>query len=154
TLGAAAALAHVTLADGAHSIVLAAADRFNNVAPNVTISFSIKTTPPPVPSQPVLVLPSGGTLAGGLVNQLSLTIRTTRQANSLITVYRDGIPAGEGLSDGSPLDIPVDLTLLGDGTYHFTATAQDLSGNVSAASAAMTVTIDSTAPVVSSFGLA
>src|SRR5205814_735674 len=48
-----------TLNDGAHTIVLAAKDIFNNVAPSLTVSFSIDTAAPAQPAQPVVVLPSG-----------------------------------------------------------------------------------------------
>src|SRR5262249_38338701 len=43
---------------------------------------------------------------------------------------------------------------IGDGTYTFSATAQDLAGNISAASAAVTITVDTTAPLVTVFRLA
>src|SRR5262249_8190833 len=63
------ALAGKPLTEGAHTIVLAAADRFHNASPNVTVTFSIDTTPPAVPPRPVLVLAGDTTLTGGLINQ-------------------------------------------------------------------------------------
>src|SRR5262249_21382379 len=57
-----------TLADGAHTIVLAARDRFNNAAPSLTLNFNIKTSIPAAPAQPVVVTSSGTLLSGGVVN--------------------------------------------------------------------------------------
>src|SRR5262249_13232751 len=86
-----------TLNDRAHTIVLSAKDIFNNAAPDLTVSFNIDTAAPVAPGQPVLVLPNGNTVSGGVVNTSVVIIRTVAPANTIVRLYRDGVPQGEGL---------------------------------------------------------
>src|SRR5260370_36323261 len=92
TLSQMATQAGKTLADGAHTIGLSAADKFHNVAPNLTVNFNIKTAAPVAPAQPVVVLASGSTQSGGLVNTSNVTVRTVGLANTIVRLYRDGVP--------------------------------------------------------------
>jgi hypothetical protein len=62
-----------------------------------------------------------------------------------------------GVEVGSPTTpgrFTVDLSFLPDDTHTFSATAEDLAGNVSAASPTLTFTVDTTAPFASEFRLA
>src|SRR5262249_46449667 len=96
---------------------------------------------------------NGNTVSGGVVNTSVVIIRTVAPANTIVRLYRDGVPQGEGLGGGN-VDIPVNLSQLGDGVYHFTATVEDFTGNVSASSPTLTLTLSTTPPTVTGFGLA
>ncbi len=153
-----ATLAGGTLSQGEHTITLHATDTFGNVQVPFVLSFSIKDTPPPVPSQPVVVLADGSMQSGGTFASKTMTVSVTDTVETIITLYRNDpggpVEIGKGLAEpNEPAQFPIDLSLLVDATYTFSATAQDLVGNVSASSTTLTITVDSTPPVVDSFGL-
>ena len=70
------------------------------------------------------------------------------EANSTVTLFDGATKIGSAAADGSGI-WSVTSTTLGQGTHNITATQTDLAGNVSAASTALSVTIDTTAPTVS-----
>ena len=154
-----ASLAHKVLADGVHTIVINATDKWGNAAPPLTLKFALKDTAPPVPSQPLLVLANGSTQAGGSIGTTAQTVRVTDGGQGIVSLYRNAasgpVEVGTTLAQPNvPVQFPVDLSLLADGTYTFYATAQDLVGNTSAQSQTLSVTLVTKAPAVSSFGLA
>src|SRR5262249_22270026 len=131
-------LAGMPLSEGKHHLVLSAMDNFGNAAPDQKIDFTIKTIPPAVPTQPVVRL-ADGSPAGGTTTQQTLIAETTAGVNSIVRLYRDGVQVANAVADGTPVEFGANLGLLGDGTYTFTATAEDFTGNVSAFSAGVTV---------------
>ncbi len=158
TLTKLAALTHKTLKDGIHTIVLKATDKFGNVAQPFTLTFALKDTPPPVPAQPAIVLAGGALQKSGSIGTKDLTISVTDAAAGIVALYRNAasgpVEIGSDLAVANvPVQFPVDMSLLADGIYTFYAVAQDLVGNSSAKSRALTITIVTAPPAVTAFGL-
>ncbi len=150
-----ATMTGMPLTDGPHRFVLSAADRFNNVTPTQEIDFNVLSTPPPAPTTPVILVPGGSPITGGYINKSTFTVETTATPGSLVTLYSSGTAQGSVIaSTQGTADFSINVSLLGDGTYTFTMTATDVAGNVSAPSTPLTITVLTTPPVISSFGLA
>ncbi|WBV44709.1 Ig-like domain-containing protein [Pseudoroseomonas cervicalis] len=135
------------LADGPHSLTATATDAQNNVsAPSAPLLLTIDTA---APGAPLLALDPGsdsGTAGDGLTRDTTPTLSGSAEPNSSITLQRDGVTVASLTADGSGLWSWTEPTPLADGVYSYTATATDAAGNVSASSAALGVTIDTTAP--------
>ena len=127
-----------SLADGAHTIAVRHVDLAGN-STTVTNSFTVDTA---APAAPVITSPADGTLT----SDNTPTISGTAEANSVVEVFADAVSLGTAVTDGSGNWTFTPGTPIADGTYDFTATATDSGGNTSAASAAVEITIDSTAP--------
>ena len=67
-------------------------------------------------------------------------------------LYAGATLLGTGTATGGTYTIAVSPALA-DGTYSVTATATDVAGNVSAASSAFLLTIDTTRPATPTLGL-
>ncbi|OGV69526.1 MAG: hypothetical protein A3K19_27890 [Lentisphaerae bacterium RIFOXYB12_FULL_65_16] len=78
-------------------------------------------------------------------NTSGLTITGSAEAGSAVRLY-EGVTL---LATGTAADfasLGLDISLTGDGAHNVTATATDVAGNVSVASSALTITVDTTAP--------
>ena len=94
-----------------------------------------------------------GVAGDGITNDNTLTLTGTAQANSTVRVYDGATLLGTATANGSGA-WSFTTAALADGAHSLTATATDAAGNVSAASAALSVTIDTAAPaapVIASF---
>ena len=141
------------LADGAHSFTATATDTAGNVsaassARNVTIDTA-------APAAPAITSWSNDTdVAGdGVTSDNTLAFTGTAAANSTVRVYDGATLLGTVTANGSGAWSFTTATLA-DGSHSFTATATDTAGNVSAASSALSVTVDAgapAAPVIVSF---
>ena len=134
-----------TLADGAHSFTATAVDAAGNVgAASAALSVTIDTAAPAAPAIASFSTDSG--VAGdGITSDNTLTLTGTAQANSTVRVYDGATLLGTATADGSGAWTYTTATLA-DGAHSFTATAADAAGNVGAASAALSVTVDTAAP--------
>ncbi len=130
------------LNDGAHTLTATATDAASNVsAASAGVSITIDTQAPVVP---VIDAPS----AGATLADSTPTVSGTAEANSTVKVFVDGsltpsctttaTAGGTWTCDLSPA--------LNDGAHTLTATATDAASNVSAASAGVSITIDTQAP--------
>ena len=129
-------LAKKKLTDGIHTIVIKATDEYGNVGQPFTLTFALKDTPPPTPSQPALVLANGSLQTKGSINTKSLTISVSDGLPNLVALYRNTasgpVEVESALVQANvPVQFPVDMSLLADGTYSFYAVAADLVGNTS-----------------------
>ncbi len=126
------------LADGTYNLTAQATDASGNVGPASTaISLRIDATAPAVPVF---------TVGAGATNDTTPTLTGQAEAGSLVTVYNGPVPLGTTVAaaDGTFSFTPA--TALSQGSYGLTATARDALGNVSALSATLPLTIDTTAP--------
>jgi flagellar hook assembly protein FlgD len=139
-----------TLSAGSHSITATATDGAGNVsAASGALTVTIDTTAPPAPSTPALAPASdSGTAGDNITNVATPTFTGTAEAGSTVHILSDGVSVGSAAADSSG-NYSIAASTLSDGTHSITATATDAAGNVSAASAALMVTIDTTAPVIS-----
>ena len=137
------------LANGAHSLTATATDAAGNTsAASAALSVTIDTTAPVAPSIASFSTDSG-TVGDHITNDNTLTLTGTAEANSTVKVYDGATLLGSAppTAAGPGATPPRALT---NGAHSLTATATDAAGNTSAASAALTVTIDTTAPVAPS----
>ena len=140
-----------TLAAGAHSLTVKSTDIAGNTsAASPALAISIDTTAPTAPAAPVLALASdsGASNSDGVTSVTTPVITGTAEAGSLVTLYdTDGTTVlGTTVATGGVWSIT--SSALGEGAHSLTVKATDVAGNTSNASGALTITIDTAAPVV------
>jgi hypothetical protein len=129
-----------TLTTGTYYFTAKATDVAGNVsAVSATFTVVVDHTAPNAP-----VISGFGTDSGvvgdHITNYTTPTLSGTAAANSTVTVYRNGSSVGTVTASSLGVWSYTNSTL-SDGTYTFTATAADLAGNVSLASAPFNITI-------------
>jgi len=141
------------MANGVHVMTTKAMDVAGNVsAASAALSITIDTAAPTRPALPDLVATSDTGLSStdNITKVATPGFVGTAEALSTVTVYDGttvlGTTAATALGTWS-LTAPT----LADGTHSITVKAADAAGNVSAASAALSVTIDTTAPGAPAF---
>jgi Bacterial Ig-like domain/FG-GAP-like repeat/Bacterial Ig domain len=137
-----------TLLAGMYAFTARASDLAGNVsadAPEFTVIVDV--TAPAAPTVMSISNDAGASATDGVTNDQTLIVSGTAEANSTVTVFRDGTSIGTVLATGSDTwTFDFTGTTLASGTYAFTARATDRAGNVSGTSAPFTVTVDTTAP--------
>ena len=137
------------LANGAHSLTATATDAAGNTgAASAALSVTIDTAAPVAPSITSFTTDSG-TVGDGITNDDTLTLTGTAEANSTVKVFDGATLLGSAVANGSGA-WSYTTAALANGAHSLTATATDAAGNTGAASAALSVTIDTTAPVAPS----
>ena len=104
----------------------------------ITVEAAADTT---APAAPLITLPTDN-----LVTEASLTLSGSAEVGASIQLLRSGTAITSATIDADTngdWSITFDLT---EGENLITATASDAAGNVSAASAAVSITLDTTAP--------
>ena len=135
----------------------------NESAPSQPVTITIDTDPPATPAAPVITdsvsQVTGPVPDGGTTNDPRPVLSGTGTANDVINITDtvNGIPTVVGtvtvVSTGNWSWRPD--SNIGEGSHVYTATATDEAGNVSAASPAITITVDTVAPdtpVISAVG--
>ncbi len=127
----------VTLVNGANEITARATDvAGNRSAASTAVTITLDTTAPDAPSI---------TTAATTVTDATFTIAGTAEAGATVELFRGGNSLGTTTVTGTTWSL--DVTLV-NGANEITARATDVAGNRSAASTAVTITLDSTAPAV------
>ena len=134
-----------TLANGAHSLTATAMVSGTTSAASSALSVTVDTTAPVAPSIASFSTDSG-TVGDHMTNDSTLTLTGTAEANSTVKIYDGATLLGSATANGSGAWSYTTGTLA-NGAHSLTATASDAAGNTGVASAAMNVTIDTTAPV-------
>ena len=129
------------LANGAHSLTATATDVAGNTsAASAALNVTIDTSAPVTPAIASYSTDSG-TVGDGITNDNTLTLTGSAEANATVKVY-DGVTLlGSATADGSG-NWSYTTAALTNGAHSLTATATDVAGNTSAASSALSVTID------------
>ncbi|MEV4778337.1 Ig-like domain-containing protein [Burkholderia sp. LMU1-1-1.1] len=133
---------------GSHTLTARATDAAGNVSAAGTALTVVIDTSAAAPAALALASASdSGTLGDGITNSATPTITGTAEANAAITLYdTDGVTVvGTATANGSGAWSTATATL-GDGAHTLTAVQTDRAGNVSAASAGLSLTIDTLAP--------
>jgi hypothetical protein len=137
-----------TLAPGAHSVTIRATDTAGNTsAASPALALFIDTTAPATPAAPVLAAASdSGASNTDRVTRVTTPVFTgTAEAGSLVTLYdTDGTQLGTAVATGGVWSIT--SSTLAAGAHSVTVRSTDTAGNTSAASSALAITIDTTAP--------
>ena len=127
------------LSDAAHTITAKATDTAGNVsAASAAVTLTIDTAPPTAPAI---------TTTSAITNKTKPAIAGTAEKGSTVTVYDGGTSIGTAVADaktGAWSFTPTKDLL--QAVHTITAKAADAVGNVSDASTAITLTVDTTAP--------
>ncbi|PYS45741.1 MAG: hypothetical protein DMF68_21340 [Acidobacteria bacterium] len=139
------------LADGPHDYLTRQTDVAGNVNTSSALTVTIDTTPA-VPSAPDLQAASD-TGASQTDDRTGATPRVfdvqTTETGALVELLRNGTAIDSKTGDSAPIQL-TDSASLPDGTYTYSTRQTDVAGNVAASSITLSVTIDTTAPSVSS----
>jgi large repetitive protein len=142
------------LADGVRSISAVATDIAGNAATSSTVNVTVDTTAPSVPSAPTLNVASNSGSTTDTITSITMpTISGTAEAGATVSVYDGGTLLGTAIANGSGAWSFTPSTGLSAGAHSLTVTARDTLGNTSAASSALSITIDTAAPSVPSIDL-
>ncbi|WP_320033517.1 Ig-like domain-containing protein [Halarcobacter sp.] len=141
------------LTAGSHSITATATDSANNTSSaSSALSITIDNSAPITPSTPDLDASSdtGSSSSDNITSDTTLTFSGTAEANSTVTIISsiDGT-IGTTTADGSG-NWSITSSALTSGSHTITATVTDSAGNTSNSSSALAITIDTTAPTISS----
>ena len=137
----------VALSNGAHSLTATATDAAGNtgVASSV-LAVTIDTTVPVAPTIASFSTDSG-VVGDSITNDNTLTLTGTAEANSTVKVYDGATLLGTVAANGTGA-WSYTTAALSNGVHSLTATATDAAGNTGVGSTALSVTIDTSAPVV------
>ena len=113
------------------------------------LSVTIDTTAPAAPDTPDLIATSdtGASSTDNATKITTPTLTGTTEANATVTLLEGAAVVGSGKADTAGL-WSVTTSALADGVHAITAQATDVANNVSAASAALSITIDTTPPAI------
>jgi hypothetical protein len=138
------------LSNGTHNVTAKASDGAGNVsAASAAYALTIDTTAPAAPTGLSLdTTTDSGTKGDGITNFSQAKIDGTAEPGSTVTLYDSNgtTVVGTGVANATTGTFSITTSALSNGTHNVTAKASDGAGNVSAASAAYALTIDTTAP--------
>ncbi|GJD92176.1 hypothetical protein BHAOGJBA_5729 [Methylobacterium hispanicum] len=130
------------LADGTYTLTARATDAAGNASvPSTSVALTIDTAAPGAPS----------VTAPALTNDSTPTITGTAEAGTTVTLLSGTTVLGTAVAGANGTYTFTPTTPLPDATYVLRATTTDAAGNVSGASAATSVRVDTIAPVVPAF---
>lgn len=141
-----------TLAGGSHTVTAKQSDAAGNTSAVSAGLAVVIDTDAAAPSTPVLsVISDSGTLGDGITNIATPTITGTAEANASVTLYdTDGFTVlGTTTANGAGA-WSITSSTLSNASHTLTTKQTDLAGNVSAASNALTLTVNTTAPAAPS----
>ena len=134
------------LADGNHTFTSKAIDTAGNIsAASGALNVKVDTV---APNKPAFtgVAPDGQVVASGPTNVNHITLKGAALPNSTIKIFDGTTQVGTATVDGSGIWSFVTATL-SDGNHSLTSKTMDAAGNISTASAALNITVDTVAPM-------
>ncbi|MFM2153715.1 MAG: Leukotoxin, partial [Pseudomonadota bacterium] len=133
------------LSDGQRTLRVAASDAAGNLsAASDDLTVTVDTGAPAAPVFTSFADDTGEDAADAITKDGVLVLSGAAEADATVRVYLGDLLVGQAAAAGG--DWSVTTGALTDGTYAFTATATDASGNVSVLSSGFTVTVDLVAP--------
>lgn len=140
-----------SLASGVHSITLTATDAAGNVsAASGALSVTVDTSAPAIPSVPDLAAAddTGSSDSDNLTkNTANLTLSGTGETDSIVEIFDAAVSKGTATVAAGSWTLDISLAA---GVHSLTTKATDIAGNVSSASGALSVTVDTSAPATPS----
>ena len=137
------------LGEGVHSISARAADVAGNQASSSTLVVTIDATNPTISAPDLSPASDSGESDSDNVTRIATPVFSGfTEAGATVTLLEGGQTLGTAAADGAG-NWSITAKTLASGTHTITARATDAAGNVSAISAALVVTIDTTPPFVS-----
>jgi Bacterial Ig-like domain/PAP2 superfamily len=144
-----AAVKGSALIDGIYNLRIKAVDQYGNASAVYSVNFTLDTSVS-IPGQLTLAATSdsGSSNADRITKVKTPQITGTGEAGNIISLLDGTQQVGQATigADGTWQITTINLT---DGQHQFTAQQTDQAGNVSSASAALAITIDSLVPVLS-----
>ncbi|MEY2477919.1 MAG: hypothetical protein QOG87_3234 [Actinomycetota bacterium] len=129
---------------GSYDLRAISTDNASNTFTSPTVTVTVDKTAPTAPSTPVLASASdSGVIGDNLTNDTTPTFTGTAEAGATVRIFDGATQVGSGTATGGNWSITT--SVLSAGAHTITATATDPAGNASAASAGLTITIDTTA---------
>ena len=133
---------------GSNTLQLMVADAAGNQGTVLSQAYVLDTNAPAAPSTPVLTSDSGISGSDLVTNDNTPTFTGSAEDGSTVRIYDGATLLGSVTATGGAWSYT--SAMLSEGSHSITATATDVTGNVSASSSAIVVTVDTTAPVVNS----
>ena len=134
-----------TLADGNHAFTTKAIDSAGHVsAASTALNVTVDTVAPGAPTV-ASFSPDSGKAGDGITNANHIALSGTAEAGSTVEVFDGATRIGTATANTNGAWTFATGTLA-DGNHAFTTKAMDAAGNLSAASAALNVTVDTVAP--------
>ncbi|NBR07863.1 MAG: hypothetical protein EBT92_19160, partial [Planctomycetes bacterium] len=134
------------LADGTYALSATATDVYGNISlVSATTNLVIDTTAPTKPIITGIGPDNGSSTTDKITSANVLTLTGTAEANSLVTVYDNGVKIGTATTNSSG-QWTFTTPTLADGSNSFSANATDVTGNTSVNSDSYTMVIDTIAP--------
>ncbi|MGB7248188.1 MAG: Ig-like domain-containing protein, partial [Phormidesmis sp.] len=136
------------LAEGTPALTVTTTDPSGNEsAPSEPLTLTIDETAPTAPAAPTLDPASDtGELGDNVTGETTPTLTGTGTPGETVTLYADDAPVGTAIVDDAGNYSVTPDAPLAEGTSALTVTTTDPSGNESAPSEPLTLTIDETAP--------
>ncbi|MBA7773087.1 MULTISPECIES: BapA/Bap/LapF family large adhesin [Enterobacter] len=142
------------LTDGTHSLTVHTTDAAGNTTISSPFELTIDTIAPATPDIPdITVNPDGGATQtplnpGETTRDTTPTLSGTGMVGDTVTIYNGGVKIGDAVVDGSGNWSWTPTTPLPNGTYDITLTVTNVdgTGNESAPSQPVTITIDTDPP--------
>jgi len=136
------------LADGLHNLTVKQTDRAGNTsAASNALALTIDTTPPAALAVPGLANDTGLSATDRVTKETSPVLRGSgAEAHANIEIMLGDVRVGNGMADENGVWQAYFDTPLDEGTHTFTVFQLDRAGNAGPASAAFSVTVDTTRP--------
>ncbi|MGO4479195.1 Ig-like domain-containing protein [Massilia sp. 2TAF26] len=141
-------IASAALADGIHTLRAVQSDAAGNIsAPGAALTVRIDTAAA-APVAPVLLAASDSGVAGDSITRVTTpTLKGSAEALAQVTLYdTDGHTVLGTTQAGADGSWSITASALADGAHALSVVQVDVAGNVSAASPALSLTIDTVAP--------
>jgi hypothetical protein len=140
------AFSTATLSEAVHNFTATATDSSDVTSDaSSALTVTVDLSAPAAPHVVSFTSNSGTTSGNGTTDDATLTIAGTAEAGSTVAILDGGSQIGTATANGSG-NWSYNTGTLSEATHSFTATATDAAGNKSAASSALAVTVDTTAP--------
>ena len=133
-----------------NTLLVKVADTAGNDGVATSQAYVLDTAAPATPGAPTLAPgnDSGASGSDGITNVSSPTFTGTAESGSTVTLYDGATVLGTAIATGGNWSFSA--ASLGNGSHAITVTSTDTAGNVSSASAALNISIDTIAPAVGS----
>ncbi|EBW6088706.1 hypothetical protein A4L73_28620, partial [Salmonella enterica subsp. enterica serovar Enteritidis] len=139
------------LDDGEHTFTVDVTDPAGNTSPSTSAgTITIDTTAPAAASEVTLIGDDQSLSDGASTKDTTPTVSGEAEAGSTVVIYDNGEAIGTVTADENGNWSFTPETALTDGEHAFTVDVTDPAGNTSPATAAGTITIDTTAPAAAS----
>ncbi|MDO2441293.1 BapA/Bap/LapF family large adhesin [Enterobacter nematophilus] len=143
----------IPLTDGPHTLTVHATDAAGNTTISTPFELTVDTVAPATPDIPAITVNPDGTETplnpGETTRDTTPTLSGTGNPGDTVTIYNGGVKLDDVLVDGTGNWTWTPATPLPNGTYDITLTVTNMdgTGNESAPSQPVTITIDTDAPV-------